>query len=660
MISSKLQYRPSIDGLRALAVIAVFLFHIDHRLMPGGFVGVDIFLVISGYLISSIIYHDLNLQKFSLRNFYGKRLRRIQPALWTVVVSSFVVALILFLPSDLRFFANSVRSVLSFTTNFFFAREVDYFNPVSEEYPLLHIWSLAVEEQFYFLWPLLFIFLFRLKLKFRFHVALIGAIILASFLIPEILLRQGFNQKLIYYMLPSRMGELALGGILGIWHQEKPSWLKHQSHCSSHLLSLLGIVLIFVSLFAFNQRTLFPGLAALVPCLGAVALIGSGPDSWINRILSFRWFVFIGTISYSLYLWHYPVLAFLRYVDQTGVPQFLAAIGITFLLATWSKFKIEDKYKRVSLSFAKSIVSFWLKPAALLLIAVVITYDSRGLPQRYFASVGDIGNDLDQFYKSYCHQQTLASCVIGDKQQKPQTLLIGDSHAGHFMPFWDLVGQAHSFSLHAISGSSCAPVFEIFEKDTDFCRQQKTWFRNHYQEFKVVILGARWESFFTINSDSKNETEETFLKALEQTLSALRQEKIQVIVMAQVPGFQDREYEFALRKKYFFLGLFTGSNEREIRLPFNPKIDQVNAKLRSYFGTHSDISIFDPVSKLQEFRNRLPYRELGMAYKDGNHLNEGGSRELAKAYLVDQKRLVLDLPEDFFRLSGAKARGRFF
>ena len=632
-MSIELRYRPDIDGLRAVAVLSVILFHLKNSLVPGGFTGVDIFFVISGYLITSIIYIDLKSGRFSLKEFYIRRLRRIQPVLWVVVGVTFAFGFIILLPSDLVFLANSIRSILRLTSNFFFAQEVDYFNPAAEEYPLLHTWSLAIEEQYYLIWPFFLLILLKSRLSFKVVVGVVSMITLASFFGSEYYLHSHFDPKYIYYMLPGRMGELAIGGLLGIIHREYP----RTENFSSDWLSVLGAALIGTGFFVFNSHTLFPGLAAAVPCLGAVAVIASGTDSLVNRLLKQNSIVFIGALSYSLYLWHYPVFAYFTYLRWLTPLGAVAAVAIVFALSLWSKFKVEDRYRRSQVSFGRALWSFWAKPAMILLAFVIWANDSNGIPQRYFLSKGAIARDVAPFYDNYCHQKIVGDCSIGQGKKPPGILLIGDSHAGHFIPFWDRVGTEANFTLTARSSTWCPAAIGL-RSDVTYCQEQRTWFDKHYREYKVIIFAARWEFFFSRDPEVTRNWQ-NFLPAFRETLRVLRDQQIRVIVMPQIPRFHEREYDFAMREKYFLLGLFSQAKDREIHLAFDPVTDDTNQRLQDFLKDFPEVKTFDPVALVPEFRSRLPYRENGMAYKNSDHLNEDGAIELANQFI--SRRLPL-------------------
>jgi len=324
-----MKYRPEIDGLRALAVMPVILFHAGFNCFSGGFVGVDVFFVISGYLITTIILTELEDGKFSIIKFYERRARRILPALFFVMAVSIPFAWILLPPFDLENFSKSLIAVPIFLSNFFFWKEGGYFENAAELKPLLHTWSLAVEEQYYVFFPIFLMLFWRLGRRWVLSTIILIAI--ASLIAAQI----GSLYKPVanFFLLPTRAWELAIGALIVIYYPLKMSFFTRQ------MLSGLGILLITASIFLFNKDIPFPSVYALIPTVGtALILLFALPDTYVGKLLGCRPLVFIGLISYSAYLWHHPIFAFSRYyfASITGTLMFGLVI-LTFLLSilTW-------------------------------------------------------------------------------------------------------------------------------------------------------------------------------------------------------------------------------------------------------------------------------------------------------------------------------------
>ncbi|MBX3706005.1 MAG: acyltransferase [Pseudomonadales bacterium] len=327
-------YRREIDGLRALAVLPVILFHAGISPFDGGFVGVDVFFVISGYLITSIILTERQAGRFSLVEFYERRARRILPALFLVMTACLPFAWLWLQPGDLRDFARSLIAVATFSSNFYFQSEADYFGTAAELQPLLHTWSLAVEEQYYLLFPLLVLGIRRYDAR-RIAV-LIAVLAIASLALAQWALDR--HAEAAFFQLPSRLWELALGGLVALHLMHTPTREGHRA--LRELGAAAGLVLIGMAVFAYDRETPFPGVAALVPTLGtALVIVCATPATLAGRLLGTRALVGIGLVSYSAYLWHQPLFAFARHRlhDEVSEPLLwgLAAAALALAYASW-------------------------------------------------------------------------------------------------------------------------------------------------------------------------------------------------------------------------------------------------------------------------------------------------------------------------------------
>jgi len=355
-----LKYRPDIDGLRALAVLPVVLFHADIAGFSGGFVGVDIFFVISGFLITSLLLNELQDNTFSLRRFYIRRARRLFPALVVVVAVTLLAGFFLLLPQALSETARAARRIAVFFSNhLFWSQSHDYWlqNTLSGQ-PLLHTWSLAVEEQFYLLIPGLLLLCFWLGKKQGqfFSLLLLSGLLLISLIVSQWLL--GKDPSAAFYLLPSRAWELLSGALLIFIVQRRQSIQLHP--LTVQLAGTLGLVLIGYSVFFYNKEMPFPGFAALLPCFGTTLIIYAGSQSqisWVNHLLQNRLLVFIGLISYSLYLWHWPVLVLYRSpnwmaYDLPIIPVWLL-LGFILLISYASWRWIEQPFRKASKQASK-------------------------------------------------------------------------------------------------------------------------------------------------------------------------------------------------------------------------------------------------------------------------------------------------------------------
>ena len=338
-----MKYRPEVDGLRAVAVVPVVLFHAGYSAFAGGYVGVDVFFVISGYLITSLLLQDLSAGRFSLRDFYERRARRILPALYVVIAACLPAAWLLLSPADMQAFARSVVSTVLFFSNVLFWSEADYFASAAELKPLLHTWSLSVEEQFYLVFPPLLWLAWKLpRGGVAWAVALVGVASLA-------LSAWGATHapEASFYLVHTRAWELAAGALAALWLRGRPP----ASGALAEAGGLAGLAMIVASVALFDADTPFPGTAALLPVAGTVALIlFAGPATLAGRLLAMKPLVALGLLSYSIYLWHQPLLAFARhYASTSPSPALVAALVLaSFVLAavTWKFVEVPARDRR--------------------------------------------------------------------------------------------------------------------------------------------------------------------------------------------------------------------------------------------------------------------------------------------------------------------------
>jgi peptidoglycan/LPS O-acetylase OafA/YrhL len=455
------RYRPDIDGLRALAILPVILFHADLG-CSGGFVGVDVFFVISGFLITSLILNEIDDNSFSLVNFWERRIRRIVPALVPVVFATLVAGWFLYLPHDFELLGQSTVAQAVLTSNLFFWRHSGYFDPGSDTLPLLHTWSLAVEEQFYLLFPLLLVFLGRRKR--RSIAAIILCLSIGSFELS--VLGSGLNPSATYYLLPTRAWELMVGALLAAVpgrRLAKPWW--------NEAISLSGLALILYSIFHYTRQTVFPGLAALPPCLGTALLIfsGAGRPTVISRALTLRPIVLLGLISYPLYLWHWPMLVFTQYIS-IGKPDWrlrVALLVLSAIMATLSWKFVETPFrKRLLCPRRPQVFAFASLAVLLLLVLGGGVYLQHGMPCRLPARALAYQNpnfDTPFFKKNFFTSGEFAELGAQSTNQPIGVLLWGDSHAMAVAPALD--DLCRRFSVRGVQAThpATAPLLGEFQ-----------------------------------------------------------------------------------------------------------------------------------------------------------------------------------------------------
>src|SRR5262245_10862251 len=450
------KYRADIDGLRAVAVLPVVFYHFQIAPFTGGFVGVDIFFVISGYLITSLIYSEVLSGAFSPVRFYERRIRRILPALFLMMLVTTALAGSVLFPQDLMNYARSLVATALFGSNFYFWSTVDYFDIIAERKPLLHTWSLAVEEQFYLLYPTLFWLLRGASQRKLIHI--VGAIFLLSLGASIWALR--FAPVSDFYLLPFRAWELMLGAMLAL------SPIKSSGRTCT-ILAWSGLALLLLSIFAFSADTPFPGENALLPCIGAAFVIYAGPQTIVGRLLSLRPVVFIGLISYSLYLWHWPLLVFARYVVLRDLLLWekLALILLSGMIAALSWAYVEKPFRTLG-----KIPSRFLLPLAgggigILVVASIAGEFSRGLPQRFdrtFRSLVETTVRMpDQCQTPYV-VGSHRFCRIGRQDTTPATFVMwGDSHTGAVLPALMDIVPREALSGYTAGRGTCAPLVRV-------------------------------------------------------------------------------------------------------------------------------------------------------------------------------------------------------
>jgi peptidoglycan/LPS O-acetylase OafA/YrhL len=475
-------YRADIDGLRAIAVLAVILFHADLPI-PGGFVGVDVFFVISGYLITGLVADDLQAGRFSLGRFWERRIRRIWPAALATIAAALAVGWFVMLPQDYRRLAVEAIAQLAMAANVFSWYTIDYFSPAAELRPLMHTWSLAVEEQFYILHPLVLAAAFRLGR--RRCLAVLAALALASLAASILLLDR--RPMTVFYLLPCRAWEMLLGAIVAVAAggprttldaaddradgEAAPSSAAHRRRLGE-LVGAIGLALILVPCLAYDRRTPFPGLAALPPCLGAAALIVAGttwPGCGVSRLLALGPLRAIGLASYSLYLWHWPVLAFLRYCLGTPLPTawIVVALVLTVVLGVLSWRFVETPFRRMRPAPAVWRTGLVAAVASLALAACSLAIrNAGGVPGRFRAESLALVQPFCTDWESVRHVPTPESPAfpaIGAESSDPCKcfLLWGDSHGMAISPAIDAAARDAGVSGVAalVGGSVPLPGF---------------------------------------------------------------------------------------------------------------------------------------------------------------------------------------------------------
>lgn len=469
-----MKYRAEIDGLRSVAVVPVILFHADFALFSGGFVGVDVFFVISGYLITTLLLQDIEQGKFSLLRFYERRIRRIFPALFLVVALCFPVAWVLMLPEQYKDFSQSVAAVVLFLSNVLFWFESGYFAGASELKPLLHTWSLAVEEQYYVFFPLLLAFLWRFGR--RVTVIVLVALTLASLLSTEWGWR--FARTANFYLTPFRIWELLAGSLCAIA-------MRDREPPGNTLLGSLGLAMICVAVFLFDEATPFPSLYALLPVLGTcLCILFARRGTLPAMLLSTAPFVGIGLISYSAYLWHQPLFAFTRlaspYTPAPGTMLFLSVLSLGLAYLSW-RF-VEQPFRKRGvpvLSDRRNVFAMAAVAGVALMIAGSMGHVRNGFPERFDPGLDAILAIPDEWLqkRAACHFEgvpkphPVEACIVRADHPGIDVALIGDSHSLAISEQVQAELRARGLTSYAVSYTGCIGLPGFYRVDQDASHQ---------------------------------------------------------------------------------------------------------------------------------------------------------------------------------------------
>ena len=421
-----MQYRREIDGLRALAVLPVILFHADFAIFSGGFVGVDVFFVLSGYLITRLIVNEIDLRTFSIAGFYERRARRILPALFFVMACSLPFAWVLLLPSDFVDFTQSLIANPLFIANFLFWMERGYFGVATELKPLIHTWSLSVEEQFYVLFPLIFVFAWK---RTFFLYTLLTLAILGSLSASYVITNLHFDTA--FYLLPTRAWELLAGTCAALILRKNIPALEANKTINDGL-SFLGLFLIMIAVFSFNNSTPFPGLYALIPATGTwLVIIFSERSNYAKNFLGTPILVFLGLISYSTYLWHQPIFSFYEHsgITLSGPILYLCLALLSIFLGFLSWKYVEQPFRNRSYLTRATIFKLSIGCSVIFITLGSIGYFMNGFPNRYGSEDRKL---LTQFIDVIDYTQRRFDSLELKKfseDKNSKLLIIGDSFA---------------------------------------------------------------------------------------------------------------------------------------------------------------------------------------------------------------------------------------
>ena len=645
--SHRLNYRADIDGLRAIAVLLVVGFHAFPRWTPGGFIGVDIFFAISGFLIGGIIMQAVEQRSFTFAWFYARRVRRIFPALGLVLATMLAAGWFLLLADEYALLGKHVLGGTVFASNLVLWKEAGYFDTAAESKLLLHLWSLGVEEQFYIVWPLVLLVTYRLKRNVAVVVAIIAV---ASFALN---ISRVIAHPIDTFYLPfARFWELLLGSLLAYVTLANPRSdsspaIDGRRRLAMNAISILGVGLIGLSTFAINKANTFPGWWALAPVLASILLVGAGPETWINRhILASRPMVWIGLVSYPLYLWHWPVLAFARIVSpgHVGRGTRLAAVLLSFLLA-WATYRFVEQPIRTGGRTRLKTAGLCAALTAIGAVGALVFIDA-GVPSRQVSQMNArVERNLAWDYWAD------EACVARFKEtpcqvnaEHPQVMLLGDSHANSLYPGLTQIDHP----LLVVWVGACGPLDSVDQEVTRNADKFACTGKNYVgvneriletlPSIRVVVISAVWRRYITGEVRNDREREEWGSLNL---VAKLPEEKDLSRVDLMVNGLARTVfYAKSLGKTVIFVRDVPDIAEelrshckldRDCSIP-RAEVDQrraaENELLKRLLERYPDLLVFDPLPRLCDAERCYLMRDGHLLYRDHHHLSLDGSLQV--------------------------------
>lgn len=615
-------YRPNIDGLRAVAVLLVLLFHANIA-FPGGFVGVDVFFVISGYLITSLILRDVAGSKFSFYEFWKRRTRRIIPASATMVLVVLAFGFFLLFPSDYLDLGKVALFQTVGLSNVYFWKSIGYFSGDSDLKPLLHTWSLAVEEQFYVFYPLFCVTLLKFGRKRTWIAMAIVAVL--SLVFGEVALKT--HKLAAFYLLPSRAWEMLIGGLVCFLPIPKirKAWVFEVTSC-------IALATIFLVALTYNESTRFPGINALAPCLASVCLlyVSEHQLTSVHRILSLPPFVFIGKISYSLYLWHWPMLAFCRYWFDKPITKLEGCLllGLSAIVAfcSWKYIEVPVRSGSRSSNFRTTFIKFGiLLTFSAVTAGAIVSFG--GIPRRVSADAVRYANtkkSMDLIYEVTLENARRGLFPqLGDKNSNETCILWGDSHAMSIAPALNNVCRAGNIKLVQATHSSTPPILDfnhtskygLNEGTIEF--NQKVLDHIKAVQPRYVVIAGDWATYAG-QSD--------FESKLLLSLTELIRTGTSVVFVLDIAK-QDVDVPSHLAKRAFWNLPETTRGVSDVR--HRQRNERVEEVLRRNAKAIVGMQIFDPATCFVDDQGVWRFLYDGkVMYRDSSHLSIDGAKRL--------------------------------
>ena len=629
-----LRYRADIDGLRALAVLGVVIYHAFPQNLPGGFVGVDIFFVISGYLISGILYKGVRESGFSFSEFYARRIRRLFPALITVLLLCLGYGYFILLGNEYRQMGKHVAAGTLFIQNMVFWKESGYWDVASTLKPLLHLWSLAVEEQFYIIFPPLLLLFWKKKWPM---VPLLWILLTAS-LIANLLMSYQ-SRETDFFITTYRAWEFLGGSLLAWWHYGK----NHEEEAPyGNILSVVGVILLTVSMILLKEREPYPGWRAILPVAGSVMLIAAGRQAWINRqILSHPAVVWIGLISYPFYLFHWPALSFVHIVkgERPADVYIVGALAIAFLLTVATYYLVERPVR-----FAKSKATIPLLVVAFIMTGVIgITIWIGGIKPHATAEVQKVANamiDKDFYTGLKQHSSSIGYFTVGGEGR--QTLFLGDSNMEQYMPrIACLLKEHHGDSRGAVfitcGGVPPIPGYDVSGSPKG--RKLIPLFEGQIGKdprIDRVVIAALWPLYFKNNNNpntmdgvpmTETKAQERALQALGELIGRNVALGKKVTLVLGIPTGSELDPRFAIERSFFVVSSRKPSPLK--KEAFQKATLSITEKIKTTALSHG-AEVIAPVDFLTVNGVCIFENEEGPIRYNGSHLRPGYVREYLK------------------------------
>jgi len=651
-------YRPDIDGLRAIAVLSVVLFHAGVPGLNGGFVGVDIFFVISGFLIGAHVYADIRRQAFTLSDFYRKRVKRILPAMLVVLAFCYFTSLLLLSARELKSFGgSSIATVLS-VSNIYFWLQSNYFAQAADQNPLLMTWSLGVEEQFYLIFPIIMLVFGKARRKNILFSTLLFTICSLAFCIVGTLT----HPTATFYLLPTRAWELCFGILLAIYENGRDPMTLYGLQRFANLSSVVGIVAIMISVFFFNSHTPFPSYAATLPVCGAALLLIS-PGGWVNRTLfSSLPFTAVGSISYSLYLWHWPLLSFAHIISDRPLSVTMGCgIAVLSLLCAWLSYRfIEQPFRKSSLPSRPLLMRYGLV-CVLAIGPGLLFYFSSGLPKRVPQATAIEAMKIIGDQSCFGTDSPVISPTCVDTQDpRPAIALIGDSHAAAIASALREIATQSGFKFYEMVKVSCPPLVGVTrvidtlaaERECLDYNAKVLTFLQQDQRVKVVFITGYWAGpeidrvgYVTADRLHKptagEQSDQNLALGLESIISSLHSAKKQVVLIMDVPVFTFDPMRRILStatpaRDYLARHLFPSMEGKDGAPFYETYIDQDEhavAILKKVAGIESTL-VFNPKVNLCSKDQCFFYNGQQPLYLDNQHVGIIGARRALTGLVI--------------------------